>query len=197
MNIFNGKVVAIKDGQFGPWMPGIAVGGVVRTGDNFVSGALNQELTGTLKAYTNGDVYVAATKTWLKPPVPFLAELRLEGHQCLDLRASAGRRRGLAGGCSAAWAFRCPSATIVPLCPRRILRRSRQPPRTWAQSLHQRLSVAAARAHLPTTLDYAVRVTQKEHPHFAFDIGVGQVAGNIGTTRSQPHYPPSRMLRRT
>ena len=39
MNIFNGKVVAIKDGQFGPWMPGIAVGGLVRTGDHFVSGA--------------------------------------------------------------------------------------------------------------------------------------------------------------
>ena len=23
MNIFNGKVVAIKDGQFGPWTPGL------------------------------------------------------------------------------------------------------------------------------------------------------------------------------
>jgi hypothetical protein len=51
------------------------------------------------------------------------------------------------------------------------------------------------RAHLPTTLDYAVRVTQKEHPHFAFDIGVGQVAGNIGTTlvptgiSAQPYAP--------
>jgi hypothetical protein len=30
-------------------------------------------------------------------------------------------------------------------------------------------------------LDYAVRVSQKDKPHFAFDIGVGQVAGNIGT----------------
>jgi hypothetical protein len=46
MNIFNGKVVAVKDGQFGPWTPGLAVGGVVRTGDHFVSGALDKELTG-------------------------------------------------------------------------------------------------------------------------------------------------------
>jgi len=38
----------------------------------------------------------------------------------------------------------------------------------------------AGKADLPTTLDYAVRVTQREHPHFAFDIGIGQVAGNIG-----------------
>ena len=37
-------------------------------------------------------------------------------------------------------------------------------------------------AHIPTTMDYAVRVTQKENPHFAFDIGVGHVAGTIGTT---------------
>ena len=39
MNVFHGKVVAVKDGQFGPLMPGIAVGGVVRTNDKFVSGA--------------------------------------------------------------------------------------------------------------------------------------------------------------
>jgi hypothetical protein len=38
------------------------------------------------------------------------------------------------------------------------------------------------KADLPTTMDYAVRVTQKDNPHFAFDIGVGQVASTIGTT---------------
>ena len=50
------------------------------------------------------------------------------------------------------------------------------------------------KADLPTTLDYAVRVTQREHPHFAFDIGVGQVAGNIGNvvvpTGLPAPYPP-------
>ena len=86
MNVFHGKVVAFKDGQFGPWMPGIAIGGVVRTGDHFVSGAANKTLTGTDKSYTNGDAYVAVTKTWAKKPVPFLAQPRLEGHQCHDLR---------------------------------------------------------------------------------------------------------------
>jgi hypothetical protein len=45
-------------------------------------------------------------------------------------------------------------------------------------------------AHLPTTLDYAIRVTQREHPHFSFDIGVGQVAGNIGSIYvANPYYP--------
>jgi hypothetical protein len=42
------------------------------------------------------------------------------------------------------------------------------------------IPLIAGKADLPTTLDYAVRVTQREHPHFAFDIGVGQVANNIG-----------------
>ncbi len=37
-------------------------------------------------------------------------------------------------------------------------------------------------AHIPTTMDYAVRITQKENPHFAFDAGLGHVAGTIGTT---------------
>ena len=31
-------------------------------------------------------------------------------------------------------------------------------------------------------MDYAVRVTQKDNPHFAFDIGIGHVAGVIGHT---------------
>src|ERR1700761_501107 len=35
MNVFNGKVVAIKDGQGSPFTPGLAAGFVVRTGDKF------------------------------------------------------------------------------------------------------------------------------------------------------------------
>src|SRR5208337_1519206 len=35
MNVFHSKVIAFRDGQFGPWMPGIAIGGVVRTNDHF------------------------------------------------------------------------------------------------------------------------------------------------------------------
>ena len=46
-------------------------------------------------------------------------------------------------------------------------------------------------AHIPTTLDYAVRVTEREHPHFAFDIGVGLVAGNIGSIYvASPAFSP-------
>src|SRR5579863_9460220 len=78
MNVINGKVVAIKDGQGTPFTPGVAAGFVVRTGDKFVTGALDQSFTGSLKSYTNEDVYVAVTKTWLHPPVPFLVNFGLK-----------------------------------------------------------------------------------------------------------------------
>ena len=56
------------------------------------------------------------------------------------------------------------------------------------------IPLVQGRADLPTTLDYAVRVTQRDHPHFAFDIGIGQVAGSIGNvivpTGLAAPYPP-------
>ena len=188
MNIFHGKVVGIRDGQFGPWTPGLAVGGVVRTGDKFVSGAILSEVAALegvsvpAKSYTNGDLYVAATKTWAKPPVPFLLNLGFKetngtifgiGGQSTRFggRFFGGLGIPLPGPFKTVWV---PSAGFT------------QEPHT-AQNLNLLLP---AGGHLPTTLDYAVRVTQREHPHFAFDIGIGQVAGNIGTAVLPTGYPP-------
>jgi hypothetical protein len=192
MNVFHGKVVAIRDGQFGPWTPGFAVGGLVRQGDKFVSGAVLQEVAALqginqpAKAYTNGDVYVAATKTWAHPPVPFLVNL--------GWKATNGTIFGI-GGQSTRFAGRLFGGLGIPLPGpfKTVFVPSAgftQEPHT-AQNLNLLLPGGA---HLPTTLDYAVRVTQREHPHFAFDIGIGQVAGNIGTavlpTGLPSPYPP-------
>jgi hypothetical protein len=51
------------------------------------------------------------------------------------------------------------------------------------------IPLVGGKADLPTTMDYAVRVTQREKPHFAFDIGIGQVAGNIGSIPSPTYLP--------
>jgi len=192
MNVFHGKVVGFKDGQFGPWMPGIAVGAVVRTGDKFVSGAIVQEVAALqgaavrAKAYTNGDIYISATKTWVKPPVPFLFNIGWKATNAVIF--------GI-GGQSTRFAGRAFGGLGIPLpLPHGIVAVPSagftQQPLT-AQNLNLLLP---AGGHLPTTLDYAVRVTQREHPHFAFDIGIGQVAGNIGTavlpTGLPPPYPP-------
>ena len=177
MNVFNAKVVGIKDGQFGPWTPGIGAGFVVRTDDRFVSGALNQELGGPLKSYTNGDVYLAATKTWLHPPVPFLLNF--------GWKATNGSIYGL-GGQATRFGGRLFGGLGVPLPLGHNIAAvpavgfTQEPPQVV--NLKPILFPPGTGAHIPTTMDYAVRVTQKDHPHFAFDIGVGHVAGVIGDT---------------
>jgi hypothetical protein len=187
MNVFNGKVVAIKDGQFGPWTPGAAAGFVVRTGDKFVSTAVSQELGGSANAYTNEDIYVAVTKTWLHPPLPFLVNLGLKATNAsiFGIGGQSTRFGGrLFGGLGIPLPFIFKTA-IVPSAGF-----TQEPP----TSKNLGAILVGGRAHLPTTLDYAVRITQKEAPHFAFDIGIGQVAGMIGTaelpTGLPPPYPP-------
>jgi hypothetical protein len=201
MNVFHGKVVAFRDGQFGPWMPGIAVGGVVRTNDHFVSGAANKTLTGVDKAYTNGDVYVAVTKTWAKPPVPFLLNLGWKATNA-TIFGIGGQSTRFGGRFFGGLGIPLPIGHGIVAVPSAGFT---QEPRT-AVNLNTLLNAALYQcelalacnpasyplmsAHLPTTLDYAVRVTQREHPHFAFDIGVGQVAGNIGSIWvANPYYP--------
>ncbi len=175
MNIMNGKVVAVKDGQFGAWTPGLAGGFVVRTNDHFVSGALDG------KSYTNEDVYLVATKTWLKPPLPFLVNFgwKFTNAAIYGLGGQATRFGGrVFGGLGIPLPFLFKTA-IVPSAGF-----SQEPPTAKNLGPLSATSVylLQGRADLPTTLDYAVRVTQKDHPHFALDFGIGQVAGNIGTT---------------
>ncbi|MFZ0306456.1 MAG: hypothetical protein WAL75_27465 [Terracidiphilus sp.] len=188
MNVFNGKIVALKDGEFGPWTPGLAAGFVVRTRDHFVTGHLNAELgLGPDNAYHNEDVYAVATKSWLHPPVPFLLNL--------GLKFTNGTIYGI-GGQSTRFAGRLFGGIGIPLPG--PFKTAIVPAAGFTQEPHtaQNLQyIIPGGAHLPTTLDYAVRITQAEHPHFSFDIGVGQVAGNIGTailpTGLPAPYPPT------
>jgi hypothetical protein len=195
MNIVSGKVVAIKDGQFGPWTPGIAAGGIVRFGDKFVSSVIGKELGGSGNAYTNGDVYIAVTKTWAKPPVPFLVNLGWKATNA-TIFGIGGQSTRFGGRFFGGLGIPLPLFLGIVAVPSAGFT---QEPKT-SKNLSALLFAPPTytthdNAHIPTTLDYAVRVTQREHPHFAFDIGVGQVAGNIGTTLvptgipAQPYAP--------
>ena len=175
MNVFNGKVVAVKDGQFGPWMPGVGVGFVVRTGDKFVSGALAQELTGTLKTYTNGDIYVVATKTWLHPPVPLLLNLGWKATNA-TIYGIGGQATRFGGRLFGGLGIPLPGPWHTAIVPAAGF--TQQPP----QVKNLGAILVGGKAHIPTTLDYAVRITQRDNPLFAFDLGFGQVAGTIGYT---------------
>jgi hypothetical protein len=177
MNVFNGKVVGIKDGQFGPWTPGVGAGFVVRTNDKFVSGALNQLETGTVKSYTNGDVYVAATKTWLHPPIPFLLNVGWKATNA-SIYGLGGQSTRMSGRLFGGLGIPLPLGHNIAAVP--AVGFTQEPPQVV--NLKPILFPPGSGAHIPTTMDYAVRVTQKENPHFAFDIGVGHVAGVIGRT---------------
>jgi len=201
MNVFHGKAVLVRDGQFGPAMPGIAVGGVVRIDDHFVSGAASKILTDIDKSYTNGDVYIAVTKTWAKKPVPFLANVGWKATNA-TIFGIGGQSTRFGGRLFGGLGIPLPLVHGIVAVPSAGFT---QEPKTSVNlnnllnaalyqcelaSLCNPASYPLMSSHLPTTLDYAVRVTQREHPHFAFDIGVGQVAGNIGSIWvTNPYYP--------
>lgn len=177
MNIFNGKVVVIRDGQGSTFTPGLAAGFVVRTGDKFVTGAIDRLFTGTAKSYTNGDLYIVATKTWLHPPFPFLANFGWKATNA-SIYGLGGQATRFGGRLFGGLGIPIPGPLHTAIVPAAGF--TQEPP--TSKNLNKILFPPGSRAHLPTTLDYAVRVTQKDNPHFAFDIGVGQVAGMIGTT---------------
>ncbi|MFZ1083791.1 MAG: hypothetical protein WAN35_02355 [Terracidiphilus sp.] len=194
MNVFHGKVVAIKDGQFGPWTPGLAIGGVVRAGDKFVSGVLYQEdqaLLGNsvpIKAYTNEDIYVAVTKTWAKKPVPFLANLGWKATNA-SIFGIGGEANRFGGRFFGGLGIPLPLGKGIVAVPSAGF--TQEPPtvKNLGPNPPNGIPLVAGKADLPTTLDYAVRVTQREKPHFAFDIGIGQVASNIGTLPAATGLP--------
>jgi hypothetical protein len=197
MNVFHGKVVGIKDGQFGPWTPGVAVGSVVRTNDRFVSGAAYAQAVElydgycietasctpvavpAAKSYNNGDIYVAVTKTWAKPPVPFLVNIGWKATNA-SIYGIGGQSNRFIGRFFGGLGIPLPITHGIVAVPSAGF--TQQPPtvKGLGPAPPNGIPLIAGKADLPTTLDYAIRVTQREKPHFAFDIGVGQVANNIG-----------------
>jgi hypothetical protein len=188
MNIFSGKIVAVKDGEFGSWTPGLAAGFVARTRDKFVTGHLEQALElGTQSSYHNEDVYAVATKEWLHPPVPFLLNF--------GVKFTNGTIFGI-GGQSTRFAGRMFGGLGIPLPG--PMKTAIVPAIGFTQEPRTSVNlgyIIPGGVHIPTTLDYAIRFTQAEHPHFSFDVGIGQVAGNIGTavlpTGLPAPYPPT------
>lgn len=175
MNVFSGKLVALKDGFGGPLTPGLAFGAVVRTDDHFVSGAL--EGMGT--SFTNEDIYAVITKQWLHPPVPFLANFGVKFTNA-SIYGLGGQSTRFMGRLFGGLGIPLPGPFKTAIVPAAGF--TQEPPNV--KDLGQLF--VDGKAHIPTTLDFAVRVTQRDNPHFAFDIGIGEVANVIGTTYIYP-----------
>ena len=206
MNVFHGKVVGIKDGQFGAWTPGLAIGGVVRTNDKFVTGEAGVQAVllydqycmktslctpvavPAAKSYTNGDIYIAVTKTWAKKPVPFLANFGWKATNA-TIFGIGGQSTRFGGRLFGGLGIPLPLGHGIVAVPSAGFTQEPRTSKGLGPNPPAGIPFLAGRADLPTTLDYAVRITQRERPHFAFDIGIGQVAGNIGSIPSPTYLP--------
>jgi len=169
MNIFHGKGVVLKENSFHSlWTPGVAAGFVVRTGDHFVSGAIDG------KSYTNEDVYISFTKTALaiRPPLLLNVGWKATNASIYGIGGQATRFGGrFFGGVGIPLPGPWHTAII--------------PAAGFTQEPYHVKNLAAdipGGGHIPTTLDYAVRLTQRENARFSIDAGIGQVAGQIGST---------------
>jgi len=169
MNIFHGKAVVLKENSFhSDWTPGIAAGFVARTGDHFVSGAIDG------KTYTNEDVYVSVTKTALKIRPPVLLNIGWKATNA-SIYGIGGQSTRFAGRVFGGIGFPLPGPWHTAFIPAA----------GFTQEPYHVKNLSAdvpGGGHIPTTLDYAVRFTQRENPRFTVDAGVGQVAGVIGAT---------------
>jgi hypothetical protein len=169
MNVFHCKGVLLQENSFkSRWTPGIAAGFVVRTGDHFVTGAIDG------KAHTNGDVYVSATKTMTNVHLPLLLNF--------GWKATNGSIYGIGGDATrfggrffGGVGFPLPGPWHTAIVPAAGF--TQEPYHVKNLGL-----LVPGGGHIPTTLDYAVRITQREHARFSFDAGIGQVAGQIGYT---------------
>jgi len=170
MNIFHGKGVVLPENAFGTkWVPGLAAGFVVRISDRFVSGAILNT------SYNNEDVYAVMTKDLTKEKVPLLLSFGLKFTNA-SIYGIGGQSTRFGGRLFGGIGFPLPGpwgTTIVPAAGF-----TQEPYHVKNLGL-----LVPGGGQIPTTLDYAVRITQRENPRFSFDIGVGQVAGQIGYTQ--------------
>jgi hypothetical protein len=204
MNVFHGKVVVVKENTKHFYTPGFAVGGVYRQGDQYVSGSLSDLPSPILSnpvanaSYNNGDIYGAVTKTWAKRPVPLLLNFGVKGTNAVVF--------GI-GGVAESWSARPFGGIGIPLPLGKSI--VAVPSAGFAcqpsniKNLDEYLAFSGYeltlagvpgftnnRPHIPTTLDYAVRFTQRKNARFSADIGIGQLANNIGYVAvANPYYP--------
>ena len=169
MNIFHGKGVVLKENSFGSkWTPGVAAGFVVRTGDHFVSGDIAN------KSYTNEDLYIAATKTALNLKLPLLLNFGWKATNA-SIYGIGGQATRFGGRLFGGVGFPLPGPWHTAIVPAAGF--TQEPYHVKNLAL-----LVPGGGRIPTTLDYAVRITQREHARFSVDAGVGQVAGQIGFT---------------
>ncbi len=163
MNIFNIKAKVIPENfHKQKWIPAVAIGGVVRTNDPYVS------QTFAHKNATNGDIFggVATKLVVVGKTLPTPVEWAVSGVQMPRFTVTAemrqSGRRVLFG------------ALGIPIRVKRVLF---APTVEIDQEPHHLQYIPYA--NLPTTEVYAVRMSDYPNQEWAIDIGTGHVASSV------------------
>jgi hypothetical protein len=197
-NVYNAKGRVMKEDWKGhKWIPAVALGFVLRQGDQYVTGAL-QNTTGTTShphpSTTNGDMYAVATKLVRQTKIPLLLDFGVRGTNA-QLYGAGGQAGStpvsapLAAGApcppdctytnSSAWAVKPFGGMGIPIP---ISKSNRAiviepgaevaPEPRYTQNLPQ--------AHVATTEVYGFRFTQLPSFRWTLDAGVGHIGNNLG-----------------
>ena len=161
MNILNVKAKLVGANQRHKWLPSLAVGGVLRTNDPFVSQFAAQ------KNGTNGDIYGVATKLFdFGGKFAFVLNA--------GVRGTNAEKYGY-GGNATNWQSRWFGAISFPLP---IKKKIIVSPTFEIDQEPNRLKYVTA-ASVPSDLLYAVRVSRYPDSAWSFDFGTGHVGGNL------------------
>ena len=162
MNIFNVKVKVVPENMHHrDWIPAVAIGGVLRTNDPFISQSFAR------KNGTNGDVYAVASKvTVIGRVLPLLLNV--------GVRGTNAEVYGY-GGNSTVWKARAFGALGIPLPIAKTLIVS---PTVEIDQEPNRLRYLPT-VSIPTSLIYAVRISRYPTMKWSIDIGTGHIGSHV------------------
>jgi hypothetical protein len=161
MNIFNVKAKLAGPTQRHKWLPSLAVGGVLRTNDPFVS-QFSAHQNGT-----NGDIYGVATKLFeFRGKFAFLLNA--------GVRGTNAEKYGY-GGNATNWQSRWFGAISFPLP---IKKKIIVSPTFEIDQEPNRLKYLTV-ASVPSDLIYAVRLSRYPDSRWSFDCGTGHVGATL------------------
>jgi hypothetical protein len=163
MNILNAKAKLIPAGYHKhKWMPAIAIGGVLRTNDPFVTQSFAH------KNGTNGDIYGVATKLFVVAggKFAFLINAGARGTNAQEYGYGGNTVNWQARGFGAI-SFPIPIAKKVVISP------------TFEIDQEPRQIKYIPGPTVPSDLIYAVRISRLPNSAWSIDIGTGHVGANL------------------
>lgn len=169
LNIFHAKARIIDENAGKTkWVPGIAIGGIVRTNDSNVGdGTYGQ-------SKSNGDIYVVATKVVTQTkPVPLVLNFGVRGtnSSLWGLGGNAPDFTARAFG-ALGFVFKGPAkGTII------LASEVAQQPQHVKETSSKGVAISAL--DIPTSIDYAVRYVPSPKHKINVDAGILQAAGRV------------------